>query len=283
MPARPGLGPCSIDGCDRDVFARGWCTMHYNRWRRDGDTGPVGPTRTSTPRRGECMVVDCGEPIQARRMCNRHLKRHQVHGDPGPAEPLRSKNLGKDCIIEGCARPAEKREMCSMHYGRWRQYGDPGEAESRYLPAPSDGRCSVDGCDREAKQKRLCGMHDSRLRNKGDVGPPGPLRNPRGHGRYTNLDGYVLVYVKENGQRKGDYVLEHRLVMERVTGRSLLPNENVHHKNGIRDDNRPENLELWVKAQAAGQRVQDLVDWIVETYPEYIRSAIEGRPQLFLP
>ena len=52
--------------------------------------------------------------------------------------------------------------------------------------------------------------------------------------------------------------------MERVLGRSLLPGENVHHKNGNRFDNTPENLELWYRGQPSGQRVDDLIAYIVK-------------------
>jgi hypothetical protein len=90
-------------------------------------------------------------------------------------------------------------------------------------------------------------------------------------GKTYHKKGYVMVRATEHprGNSNRGYVFEHILVMEDVLGRYLLPTENVHHKNGVKDDNRPDNLELWTKPQPAGVRVEDLVTWAEQTLKLY--------------
>ena len=67
----------------------------------------------------------------------------------------------------------------------------------------------------------------------------------------------------------GKQIREHKFVMEKILGRPLLEKENVHHINGDRKDNRPENLELWSSSQPPGQRVEDKVAWAKEILATY--------------
>jgi HNH endonuclease len=155
--------------------------------------------------------------------------------------------------------------MCSAHYQRaWR-----GSDLSRPIRGRvnRDGRCAE--CDRPVKALGLCSAHYEReRRNRGTtmyVTEAGEAIRVKG--------GYRLV------TDKGRPIREHRFVMEQHLGRRLARHEHVHHRNGIRHDNRIENLELWARPQPAGQRVEDLVDWVVENYPDEVAARLRGQQE----
>ncbi len=75
------------------------------------------------------------------------------------------------------------------------------------------------------------------------------------------------------------YVFEHILVAEQLLGRYLVEGESVHHINGVRDDNRPENLELWTRPQPSGVRVSDAIPWARRKYELYVA---DGAPPTVL-
>ena len=63
-------------------------------------------------------------------------------------------------------------------------------------------------------------------------------------------------HTENYSRERGRYT--HRRLMEQVIGRPLMRSETVHHRNGDKRDNRPENLELWVGVQPHGARRTDL-------------------------
>jgi len=86
---------------------------------------------------------------------------------------------------------------------------------------------------------------------------------------YLNKKGYRLIIVKIPDSKKYRRVYQHVLVMEEHLKRKLIQGETVHHLNGIREDNRIENLELWNKGQPAGQRVEDRIKYYIEFLNQY--------------
>jgi len=96
------------------------------------------------------------------------------------------------------------------------------------------------------REQRLCSVRCRQRKNasarKGVR--TGPQKN-RIYKRATDRDGYIRLYAGNHpyaGRRK--MICEHVMIMELIIGRAILPNECVHHINGIRSDNRIENLQL---------------------------------------
>jgi hypothetical protein len=173
------------------------------------------------------------------------------------------------CRIDGCERQAGQRGLCSAHYQRRRRGQDWQAAIPQYMKRT--GLCAVEGCGRRVQARGYCSMHYQRVLLTGEVGPVGLRKAMAGSGSLDPKKGYR--YLTINGRR----IAEHRYVMEQRLGRPLYPFETPHHKNGRRADNRPDNLELWVKPQLAGQRVEDLVAFVVEHYPEEVRKVLGSR------
>ena len=120
--------------------------------------------------------------------------------------------------------------------------------------------CSFEDCDTRSREKGLC-MYHYKQQWKGQELHNRLKRAPKGSGYIQQ--GYRMIW--SDGRKR----LEHRVIMEKILGRALLPGENVHHKNGVKLDNRPENLELWVTIQPAGQRPEDLLAWAYEIIKRY--------------
>lgn len=185
--------------------------------------------------------------------------------------------LTQGCKVESCERKHYGQGYCRPHYYRHQRTGDPGTTK---IGAPrglngvtAGGSCEVAGCDRKASTRGLCNAHYLRKLKGLDLARPVRERAAQGAGsRWKNRNGYIILTLPGQQGR----IAEHRHVMEKTLGRKLFPDETVHHKNGVRDDNRPGNLELWASTQPSGQRVTDLLNWAYEIVRRYDKESGSG-------
>lgn len=170
----------------------------------------------------------------------------------------------KICSVEGCDKPHKRNDLCHMHSERLRRNGTVERVRGW---RPGDTPCAADGCESVTRggAKGYCRVHSVRLKKHGDHET---VKTRTGHQvgespGFLNRDGYRVV------TRAGRQIFEHRWVMEQHLGRPLLADETVHHRNGQRDDNRVQNLELWTSMHPSGKRPEDLVAFAREVLARY--------------
>lgn len=209
----------------------------------------------------ECKILDCHNESHSRGWCSKHYSRWRRTGDPTGSTYRKSK-YDPVCTLKECKNNHHSGGLCGIHYKNLVRYGDPR------ITYEDIRTCSSDTCyNLMPKDNFWCsacynliknGMHPKVLKSKS--------------GWILDSHGYVQLYFRKPTSKAS--VKHHRIVMENFLNRKLYSYETVHHRNGDRQDNRPENLELWCKKHVPGQRTEDLVEyaiWILNQYvPQYL-------------
>lgn len=178
--------------------------------------------------------------------------------------------LSQSCGLKGCRFCGRIKNMLGRRFGKLLVVEFDGiKNHSAYWKCKCDcGKAtSKTGQTLRRRTARSCGCLQK-----------GPLHKNWHGGRKGKAGGYVgILNPSHPNASSTGYVPEHVMVMAMHMGRPLTKRETVHHKNGIRDDNRIENLELWSSDHAAGQRVSDMVsfcrEYLAKYAPQYLSES----------
>lgn len=168
-----------------------------------------------------------------------------------------------------------EQDTSGQWWGRWR-----GPQGNGWRSRANVIKCIATGCGKQFPRLPWIGTKSrsgpfcsTSCKSKSQLNHRGAHKGEAHHfwrGGRQIIDGYVYLYRPDHPTANSNgFIAEHRLIMESAIGRLLRPEETVHHKYGVRDDNDPDRLELWSSNHPKGQRVEDLVRWAREILALY--------------
>lgn len=230
--------------------------------------------KSNSPK-GPCEYRDCPDASSVRGLCKTHYDKSRRGGLIEVVKTPRG--LTTTCYFSSCNNKSKARGLCPGHREQEKLGKTLSPLRKRRKKSEIGGPCGFPECIRVDEVAGLCGVHYRQHWRNGQmnrilsdfVDPDDPLTWSvfRKH-----KSGYVYLIATVRGERV--HKAEHRVVMEKLMGRKLRRGKTVHHKNGVRDDNRPENLELWSHSHPYGQRVEDKVKWAEELLAIYSPSSL---------
>jgi hypothetical protein len=163
----------------------------------------------------------------------------------------------RTCGFEDCTNKHRARGLCSSHLDQLARGKELTPLLGRH--GQKHERCTFPGCTRKHHAGGLCHGHATQRRRGQPLPPLGS------NGRWVDPKGYVFIRCPDpdhpNAKSKPGWIAEHVWVTSQLLGRPLRKGESVHHRNNIKHDNRPGNLELWHTHQPKGASVEDTVRW----------------------
>jgi hypothetical protein len=165
------MSECIIEGCLNASAARGWCSMHYQRWLRHGDPAHA------KPRVARCSEEGCERKHYGRGMCHMHYTRAR-------------KNLMPVCTVDGCTTPQLllNKGLCPKHLNRLQRHGDVNTVLRK-----RGVTCEVPGCNKPHNAHGLCNAHYVFCKRKGVGISPDSIRELEVGAALETLERYGMV------------------------------------------------------------------------------------------